>query len=92
MSTHEEAVFMDEATGPKELSENLKDRTAEVKETANTAVDQARRISETVWNEAKSKISDLQSPEAFIRENPIRAILVTFGIGVLTGLVWRRLS
>ena len=81
---------MDETTGPEELSEKVKDKTAEVKETASAAVDQARRTVEAAWDEAKSKISDLQSLEALIRENPTRAVLVTFGIGFLTGLLCRK--
>ena len=92
MSAYEKEVFMDETTGPEELSEKVKEKTAEVDETASAAVDQALRAAEAAWDEAKSKISDLQSLEAFIKENPIRAVLVMFGIGVLTGLLWRRVS
>jgi ElaB/YqjD/DUF883 family membrane-anchored ribosome-binding protein len=82
--------FMDEITGPEELSEKVKDKTAEVKETASTAADQARRTAEAAWDEAKSKLSDLQSLEAFIREKPTQAILVTFGMGFLMGLLWHK--
>jgi hypothetical protein len=64
MSAHEKEVFMDETAGPEELSQKVKDQTAEVKETASAAADQARRTANAAWNEAKSKISDLQSLEA----------------------------
>jgi ElaB/YqjD/DUF883 family membrane-anchored ribosome-binding protein len=81
---------MDETTGPEELSEKVKDQTAEIKENASAAVDQARRTAETIWDEAKSKLSDLQSLEDLVREKPTQAILVTFGIGFLLGLLWHK--
>jgi len=81
---------MDETTGPEELSEKVKDQTTGVKETAGAAADQARRTAEAAWDEAKSKLSDLQSLEAFVREKPTQAILVTFGIGFLVGLLWHK--
>jgi ElaB/YqjD/DUF883 family membrane-anchored ribosome-binding protein len=87
MSADEKEEFMDEITGHEELSEKVIDQTAELKENASAAFDQARRTAETVWDEAKSKLSDLQSLEAFVREKPTQAILVTFGIGFLLGLL-----
>jgi ElaB/YqjD/DUF883 family membrane-anchored ribosome-binding protein len=90
MSADEKEGFMDETTGPEELSEKVKDQAAEIRENASAAVDQARRTAETVWDEAKNKLSDLQSLEAFVREKPTQAILVTFGIGFLLGLLWHK--
>jgi ElaB/YqjD/DUF883 family membrane-anchored ribosome-binding protein len=82
---------MDETTCPEE-SENVKDKAAEIKETASAAVNQALRTAEAAWHEAKNKVSDLQSVEVLIREDPMRAVLIVFGIGVLIGLLWRRVS
>jgi ElaB/YqjD/DUF883 family membrane-anchored ribosome-binding protein len=90
-AAHKKEVFMDETTGPEE-SGKPKDKATEIKETASAAVNQARRTAEAAWDEAKNKISDLQSLQALIREDPIRAVLIAFGIGVLTGLLWRRVS
>jgi ElaB/YqjD/DUF883 family membrane-anchored ribosome-binding protein len=70
VSADEKEEFMDEITGPEELSEKVKDQTAEVKENAGAAVDQARRTPEKAWDAAKSKLNDLQSLEAFVREKP----------------------
>jgi ElaB/YqjD/DUF883 family membrane-anchored ribosome-binding protein len=81
---------MDEPTGPEKLSEKVKDKAAEVKETAGAAFDQARQTAEAAWDEAKSKSSELKSLEAYIRANPVRALLVTFAIGFLTGLLCRK--
>jgi ElaB/YqjD/DUF883 family membrane-anchored ribosome-binding protein len=81
---------MDEPTGPEKLSEKVKDKAAEVKETASAAFDQARQTAKAAWDEAKSKSSDLRSLEAYVRANPVRALLVTFAIGFLIGLLCRK--
>jgi ElaB/YqjD/DUF883 family membrane-anchored ribosome-binding protein len=77
-------------SGSEQMPEKLEDQTAEVKETASAAADQAGRAAEAAWHEAKKKISDLQLLEEFIREKPTQAVLVIFGIGFLMGLVWRK--
>jgi ElaB/YqjD/DUF883 family membrane-anchored ribosome-binding protein len=81
---------MDETTGPEDLQEQLKSKTAKVTESATEAVDQARQTAKAAWEEAKSKVHDLRLLEAFVRENPSRAILVIFGIGFLTGVLCRK--
>lgn len=90
MSTDEKEGLLDETTGPEELSAKVKDQTAGLKENASAAADQARRIAEAAWDKAKSKLRDLQSLEAFVREKPTQAKLVTFGIGFLLGLLWHK--
>ena len=44
MSADEKEGFMDETTGPEELSEKVKDQTAEVKENASAAVQPPIRL------------------------------------------------
>jgi ElaB/YqjD/DUF883 family membrane-anchored ribosome-binding protein len=81
---------MDEAIDPNELSEKVKDQTGKIKESAGAAFDQARQTAKTAWNEAKNKINDLESLKVYVRANPVRALLVTFAIGFLTGLLCRK--
>ena len=81
---------MDEAIDPNELSEEVKEQKGKIKESASAAFDQARQTAKTAWNEAKNKINDLESLEAYVRANPVRALLVTFAVGFLTGLLCRK--
>jgi ElaB/YqjD/DUF883 family membrane-anchored ribosome-binding protein len=83
MFAYQKEVFMDEAIDPNELSEK-------VKESASAAFNQARQTAEAAWNEAKNKINDYEPLEVYIRANPVRALLVTFAIGFLTGLLCRK--
>ena len=81
---------MDQGIDPNELSGKVEDQTGKIKESASTAFNQARETAEAAWNEAKNKIKDLEPLEVYVRANPVRALLVTFAIGFLTGLLCRK--
>jgi ElaB/YqjD/DUF883 family membrane-anchored ribosome-binding protein len=81
---------MDETTSPEELPGKATCQTAEAKQAASAAADQARQTAQAAWDEAKSKISDRQSFEAYVREKPTQAILVALGVGFIMGLLARR--
>jgi hypothetical protein len=44
------------------------------------------KTAQAAWHEAKSKISDLQSLETYVREKPTQAVLVALGVGLIVGL------
>jgi ElaB/YqjD/DUF883 family membrane-anchored ribosome-binding protein len=87
---YQKEVFMDEAIDPNKPSEKVKDQTGKIKESASAAFNQARQTAEAAWHEAKNKINDLEPLEIYVRGNPVRALLVTFAIGFLTGLLCRK--
>ena len=89
-STNQNESFMDETTSPEELSGKATDQTAEAKQTVSAAVDQAGQTAQAAWHEAKSKISELQSLETYVREKPTQAVLVALGVGFIMGLLARR--
>lgn len=78
---------MDEATSPQELTGNLAGKIREGIEIATEAIDQTAKA---VGNTVKSKMTDLDSVAIHFREKPLRVLLVTFGVGVITGLLCRR--
>jgi len=78
---------MDETTASEEASENAQEQNAELEKTASAAVNQVRQTLQTAWQDAKNKISEL---EIYVREQPTRAVMVAFGLGVVLGLYVRR--
>jgi ElaB/YqjD/DUF883 family membrane-anchored ribosome-binding protein len=78
---------MDEITASEEVSENAQEQNAEVEKTPSAAGNQVRQTAQRAWQEAKSKISEL---ETYVRERPTRAVMVAFGLGVVLGLYVRR--
>jgi ElaB/YqjD/DUF883 family membrane-anchored ribosome-binding protein len=85
-STNQNESFMDETTSPEELS----GKAAEAKQSVSAAVEHAGQTAQAAWREAKSKISELQSLETYVREKPTQAVLVALGIGFIMGLLARR--
>jgi ElaB/YqjD/DUF883 family membrane-anchored ribosome-binding protein len=83
-----EILFMQETSGPDELTQKTMERTAEA---AKATANQARQTAEAVWSEAKSNTSDLQSVfEGYVREKPAQALLIALGVGIVIGLLMRR--
>jgi ElaB/YqjD/DUF883 family membrane-anchored ribosome-binding protein len=78
---------MDETTASEEASENAQEQNAELEKTASAAGNQVRQTIQTAWQDAKNKISEL---EIYVREQPTRAVMVAFGLGVVLGLYVRR--
>jgi ElaB/YqjD/DUF883 family membrane-anchored ribosome-binding protein len=78
---------MDEATSPEQLPGNLVGKMRGGLEIASEAIDQTTKA---VWDTVKSKMTGLDSVEIYFREKPLRVLLVTFGIGIITGLLCRR--
>jgi ElaB/YqjD/DUF883 family membrane-anchored ribosome-binding protein len=79
---------MDETV--KQFSQKTKDHAAEAKENARATLDQAAHTVQTAWQEAKNKMPNLEALEAYIRENPIQAVLVACGVGFIFSLFARR--
>jgi len=78
---------MDETSASEEASENAQEQNAEVEKAASAAGNQVRQTIQTAWQDAKNKISEL---EIYVREQPTRAVMVAFGLGVVLGLYVRR--
>jgi len=71
---------MDSTGGSAEHSEKPKDQTPELKEAVATVADQLRHARESAQ----------KSFETYVREEPVRAILVAFGAGLVFSLLIRK--
>lgn len=78
---------MDETTASEGASENAQEQNAELEKTASAAANQVRQTMQTAWKYAKNKINEL---EIYVREQPTRAVMVAFGLGIVLGLYVRR--
>ncbi len=62
-----------------------------IKTAAGEQVGQVRDAAQHGWDDAKTKAEDLrQELETYVRKNPTKAVLTTFGVGVFIGLLLRR--
>jgi ElaB/YqjD/DUF883 family membrane-anchored ribosome-binding protein len=91
MSVNQKERFMAEINAPKKITEQAKEGAEGMKETVSAAVDATRHAAEAGWSDAKNRANSLQSAcEAYVREKPTQALLVTLGVGFLIGLLARR--
>ena len=70
---------------------SLEKKADELKAAAETRAREFRGAAETAWTDARSKARHWQSEgEAYVRENPTKAILMAVGAGFVLGLLLKK--
>ena len=63
----------------------------ELREAAQGKAQELRGAAESAWSDAGSQAKNWQAEgEAYVRDNPTKAILIALGVGVLLGLLFRK--
>lgn len=63
----------------------------ELRSAAQGKAQELRGTAESAWSEFRSKAKNWQAEgEAYVRDNPIKAVLIALGLGLLLGLLLRR--
>jgi ElaB/YqjD/DUF883 family membrane-anchored ribosome-binding protein len=58
---------------------------------AGAMAEEYRGRAETAWNDALSRVRDLQDDsEKYVRANPTKAVFTALGIGFVLGMIFRR--
>lgn len=66
-------------------------KASQFKDAAEEKVDHVREVAGTSWEDAKVKAKDFHmETEAYVRENPTKAVLTALGVGFVIGLIFRR--
>ena len=74
-----------------EIRRAAEKKAEELKAAAENRAREFRGVAETAWTDARSRAKYWQSEgEAYVRENPTRAILMALGAGFLLGLFFRK--
>ena len=87
IAAQQKGKTMDEATSPEELPGTLENKIRDGLGIASEAINQTAKA---VGNTVESKMSELDSVAIHFRDKPLRVLLVTFGVGVITGLLCRK--
>jgi len=75
----------------KELREAASVGATRIRETATQRAAQVRDYAEHGWDDARVKAKEWQqSGEAYVRDNPMKAVLTALGVGFVVGLLFRR--
>jgi ElaB/YqjD/DUF883 family membrane-anchored ribosome-binding protein len=82
-----------EAAGAKveDIRQAAGQKADELRSAAQGKAQEFRGTAESAWSDASSKAKSWQAEgEAYVRENPTKAVLIVFGFGLLVGLLLRK--
>ena len=74
-----------------EIGQNVREMGGEMSDLAQEKYSNFRDQASEMYKKGRKKAADLEEGvEEFIKEKPIKALLIAGGIGLLVGLMWRR--
>ena len=63
----------------------------ELRGAAQDKAQELRGVAQSAWSDTKSQAKSWQAEgEAYVRDNPTKAVLIALGVGVLLGLLFRK--
>ncbi|MEM7012461.1 MAG: hypothetical protein AAF585_13370 [Verrucomicrobiota bacterium] len=75
----------------KQIREAAEERADQFKDVAEKGADQLKDVAGPAFEEAIDRAKEVQVElEEYVRANPTKAILTTFGIGIFIGMILRR--
>jgi ElaB/YqjD/DUF883 family membrane-anchored ribosome-binding protein len=67
------------------------EQTGPMRAAAEAQAEHLRETAEQQWSQARTHVQDWQQDlESYVRANPTKSILATFGLGLVLGLILRR--
>jgi ElaB/YqjD/DUF883 family membrane-anchored ribosome-binding protein len=74
-----------------ELREAAEAKARELRSVAEAKAGEYRHKAEQAYDDAATRVRSLREDgEAYVRENPTRAVLTALGVGFVLGLIFRR--
>jgi ElaB/YqjD/DUF883 family membrane-anchored ribosome-binding protein len=74
-----------------QVASNLRDVGSQVREAAAQQYQQVRDSAQEYYEQGREKAMEWQHQvEDYVREQPIKSILIAAGVGALLGILWKR--
>lgn len=74
-----------------EAQQNMREAAGRIREAATETFGHLRDEAEQVYEQSRERALDLeQALEDYVRQKPIRSLLIAAGIGMLVGAIWKR--
>ena len=75
-----------------EMVDNLRDMGSKVSDTASEQFQAAKETASEYYQAGRDKAAQWEEQiEAYVREQPVKSLLIAAGIGALFGVIWKRL-
>ena len=91
-----------EANGPHSATDDLKDKASKVGRDLRDTVGAVRDVAAEQYENVRDRAADYvkqgrerveeweEGLEGYVKDNPVRSLLIAAGAGLLLGLLWRR--
>jgi ElaB/YqjD/DUF883 family membrane-anchored ribosome-binding protein len=74
-----------------QVTENLRDLGGQVRDAAREKYENLSEEARAYYEHGKDKAHEWEEGiESYVREKPLRAVLIAAGVGVLLGVLWKR--
>jgi ElaB/YqjD/DUF883 family membrane-anchored ribosome-binding protein len=74
------------------VGRNLREMGQQVKETAHEQFQNLRQTASDYYEHGREKAVELEHGfENYVRERPVKSVLIAAGIGLALGFIWRRM-
>ncbi|HEV8604173.1 MAG TPA: hypothetical protein VGQ99_02330 [Tepidisphaeraceae bacterium] len=75
----------------REMGSAASEQVNQLKESANEYYQQGREKAQEYYEQGRQKAMEMeQNLEAYVREQPLKAVMIAAGVGLLLGILWRR--
>jgi ElaB/YqjD/DUF883 family membrane-anchored ribosome-binding protein len=74
------------------VGQNLRDLGGQVRDVATQKYEQLRESASDYYQQGRERAQEWeQNIEDYVREKPLQSVLIAAGVGVLLGLLWKRI-
>jgi len=75
----------------REMGSAASEQLNQVKESANEYYQQGREKAQEYYEQGRQKAIEMEENlENYVREQPLKAVMIAAGVGLLLGILWRR--
>jgi len=74
-----------------EVTQNIREMGGQVRDAAQEKYEQLRDQASEYYDQGREAAREWQGNlETYVREQPLKAVLIAAGVGVLLGVIWKR--
>src|SRR3954468_737539 len=74
-----------------EVKDNLREMGTQARDVAKEQYENLRNQASEYYDQGRERINEYQeSLEQYVQEQPIKALLIAAGVGMLLGIIWKR--